>query len=113
MEGRQYLGIIIAQSQSPKQIQMLRKEYQELYTRLSPLQKVQFSTNESSSTSRSQSFQEMSKGQKAAMIGNAAISVAGAVGGAVFGGKLGGLDKFKETIGMGEDLCLECRFPAV
>lgn len=101
MEGRQYLGIIIAQSQSPKQIQMLRKEYQELYTRLSPLQKVQFSTNESSSTSRSQSFQEMSKGQKAAMIGNAAISVAGAVGGAVFGGKLGGLDKFKETIGMG------------
>lgn len=90
MEGRQYLGIIIAQSQSPKQIQILRREYQELYTRLSPLQKVQFSTNESSSTSRSQSFQEMSGKQKAAMIGNAVISVAGAVGGAITGGVLGG-----------------------
>ncbi len=90
MEGRQYLGIIIAQSQSPKQIQMLRREYQELYTRLSPLQKVQLSTNESSSTSRSQSFQEMSGKQKAAMIGNAVISVAGAVGGVITGGVLGG-----------------------
>ncbi len=87
MEGRQYLGIIIAQSQSPKQIQSLRREYQELYTRLSPLQKIQFSTNESSSTSRSQSFQEMNRAQKAAMIGNAAVSVAGTVLGAV-GGKI-------------------------
>ncbi len=90
MEGRQYLGIIIAQSQSPKQIQSLRREYQELYTRLSPLQKVQFSTNESSSTSRSQSFQEMNRAQKAAMIGNAAVSVAGAAWGLLSGAKLAG-----------------------
>lgn len=86
MEGRQYLGIIIAQSQSPKQIQVLRRDYQELYTRLSPLQKVQFSTNESSSTTRSLSFQEMSEKQKAAMIGNAAVSLIGTVGGIFLGG---------------------------
>lgn len=83
MEGRQYIGIIVAENQSPKHVQMLRREYQELYTRLSPLQKVQFSTNESESTSRSKSFFEMDGKQKAAMIGSAAVSLAGAIGGAV------------------------------
>ncbi len=95
MEGRQYLGIIIAQSQSPKHIQVLRRDYQELYTRLSPLQKVQFSTNESSSTSRSQSFQEMSGKQKAVMIGNAAVSLAGMFGGSALGCALTNFTKEK------------------
>ena len=50
MEGRQYIGMIIAESQTSKEVQKIRKDYQELYTRLSPYQKVQFSTNESQGT---------------------------------------------------------------
>lgn len=85
MHGRQYMGIIIAQNQSASDVQMLRREYQEMYTKLSPLQKVQFSDNESESTSRSISFSEMNGKQKAAMIGGSIISLAGVVGGAFAG----------------------------
>lgn len=85
MEGRQYIGMIIAESQTSKQVQKIRKDYQELYTRLSPYQKVQFSTNESQGTNKSKSFGEMSGKQKAAMIGSAAVSLAGAISGAVIG----------------------------
>lgn len=85
MDGRQYIGIIIAESQSQQNIQMLRRNYQNLYTGLSPFQKVQFSMNETESKSRSQSFAEMSSSQKAAMIGNATASVAGVLGGAIVG----------------------------
>ena len=85
MDGRQYIGIIIAESQSQQNIQMLRRNYQNLYTGLSPFQKVQFSMNETESKSRSQSFAEMSSSQKAAMIGNATVSVAGVLGGAIVG----------------------------
>ena len=49
-------------------IQNLRKSYQNLYTKLSPLQKVQFSESESESSTRSKSFAEMDGKQKAAMI---------------------------------------------
>lgn len=88
MEGRQYIGMIVAESQSPQRVQALRSQYQELYTRLSPYQKVQFTQNESDSTSRSKSFTEMSGKQKAAMIGNAAIAIGGAVGGAFLGSSI-------------------------
>lgn len=83
MQGRQYIGIIIAENQSPQSMQVLRSEYQELYTKLSPFQKVQFSEGESTGTSFSKSFSEMSGKQKAAMIGSAAVSLAGVIGGAV------------------------------
>ena len=92
MSGRAYTGLIIADNQSPKNIQLMRKDFQELYTKLSPLQKVQISENTSESSSRSKSFAEMDGKQKAAMIGGAAVSLLGAVGGAVLG-------KSVETIG--------------
>ena len=85
MHDRQYIGIIIAENQSSKTVQSLREDYQDLYTKLSPFQKVQFSDNTTESTSRSKSFSEMSGKQKAAMIGGAVISVVGAVGGAAIG----------------------------
>lgn len=85
MHGRQYVGIIVAQNKSAGDIQLLRKEYQDIYTKLSPLQKVQFSENEAKSSSRSKSFSEMSGKQKAAMIGGSIVSLAGAVGGAFAG----------------------------
>lgn len=90
MHDRQYIGIIIAENQSPKTVQSLREDYQDLYTKLSPFQKVQFSENITDSTSRSKSFSEMSGKQKAAMIGGAVVSVLGAVGGAAIGGALSG-----------------------
>lgn len=87
MQGRQYIGIIVAESQASQEIQMLRKRYQDLYTKLSPLQKMQLSTNDTTSSSRSKSFSEMSGKQKAAMLGGSITSLAGAIGGAAIAGK--------------------------
>ena len=53
MSGRAFTGLIIADNQSPQSIQMMRKSYQDLYTRLSPLQKMQISDTTGSSTSKS------------------------------------------------------------
>ena len=82
MDGRKYVGIIVAQNQSQQMVERIRKDYQEQYTRLSPLQKVQLTTNSSETSSRSQSFFEMDKKQKAAMLGSAAVSLVGIAGGA-------------------------------
>lgn len=89
MSGRPYTGLIIADNQSSQSVQMLRKSYQDLYTSLSPLQKVQFSDTVSSSSSRSKSFAEMDGKQKAAMIGGVAVSLAGAAIGAAAGVAIG------------------------
>ncbi len=86
MSGRPFIGLIIADNQSSQSIQMMRKSYQDLYTKLSPLQKVQVSQSHSDSSSRSKSFAEMDGKQKAAMIGGAVISLAGVIAGAYFGG---------------------------
>lgn len=67
----------------------MRKHYQELYTALSPLQKIQISDTTSQTESRSQSFAEMDGKQKAAMITNAVISIAGTATGVALGAKLG------------------------
>lgn len=85
MNSRPYMGIIIADNLSSQSIQMMRKDYQDLYTKLSPLQKVQISDSTSISSSRSKSFAEMDGKQKAAMIGGAALSMIGVVGGAMLG----------------------------
>ena len=89
MSGRPYTGVIIADNQSSQSIQMMRKNYQDLYTKLSPLQKVQITDNTTTSSSRSKSFAEMDGKQKAAMIGGAAISLAGVIGGAIAGASVG------------------------
>lgn len=88
MDGRQYIGIIVAQNQDQQIVETIRKNYQEQYTRLSPLQKVQLSETDSTTTSKSKSFFEMDGKQKAAMLGGAAISIGGIIGGAFAGGKL-------------------------
>lgn len=85
MSGRPFTGLLIANNQSPQSIQILRKNYQDLYTKLSPYQKVQTSDNTSTSTSRQKSFSEMDGKQKAAMIGGAAVSLGGVIGGAMLG----------------------------
>ena len=91
MSGRKYMGLILAENQSPQDIQILRKSYQDLYTKLSPLQKVQFSENASESTSRSRSFSEMNGKQKAAMLGGAAVNLAGVLFGATIGAGAAGV----------------------
>lgn len=89
MHGRQYIGIIIAESQSPQMVQLLRKEHQDLYTKLSPLQKAQLSQSTSKTTSRSKSFAEMDGKQRAALLGGALTSLGGVIGGAVVGASVG------------------------
>lgn len=91
MYGRQFIGIIMAENQSTQMVQMLRKEYQDLYTKLSPLQKVQFSESNSSTTSRSKSFAEMSGKQKASLLAGAVTSVGGAIVGSLVGGPVGSM----------------------
>ena len=91
MQGRQYIALIVAENQPPQSVQVMRKEYQELYTKLSPLQKVQTSDSHSESSSRSKSFAEMNGKQKAAMIGGAVASLAGAIGGAAVGAASAGV----------------------
>ena len=83
MQGRKYIGIIVAENQNSQTIQKLRYDYQNLYTALSPYQKVQFSDSNTLTTNRSQSFSEMDSKQKAAMLGSALVSVSGAAVGAV------------------------------
>lgn len=90
MDGRKYVGIIVAQNQSQQIVEMIRKDYQEQYTRLSPLQKVQLSSSDTETSNKSKSFFEMDGKQKAAMLGGAFISMGGVAGGALAGLKMGG-----------------------
>lgn len=85
MDGRQFIGLIIAENQASLMIQEQRKFYQNLYTQLSPLQKEQYSTSESTSENKSQSFFEMNGKQKAAMITSAGISLASVICGGIIG----------------------------
>lgn len=83
MQGRQYTGVIIAQNLSPHTVEITRKNYQEIYTKLSPLQKVQISESESNTVSRAKSFKEMNGKQKAVVIGNAVVGLGGTIIGAL------------------------------
>lgn len=85
LSGKQYIGIIVADNQSPQSVQILRKTYQDIYTKLSPYKSVQMTDNESTTSSKSKSFFEMSGKQKASMLGGAIASLTGAVGGALLG----------------------------
>ena len=99
MSGRPYTAVIIADNKNAWDIQQERKKYQELYTALSPLQKVQISDSKAETESRSQSFAEMNGKQKAAMIANAVISVAGTAAGIATG--IGAGAMFGEKINAG------------
>lgn len=85
MQGRQYIGLVVAQNQSPEMIQTLRENYQDLYSKLSPLQKVQVSTTKSEGEQRAKKFTEMDTKQKAAMLGNSVAGIAGAALGTIIG----------------------------
>lgn len=85
MQGRAYTGLIIAENQSPEMIQLLRHGYQELYTKLSPYQKVQISDGTTNATSRNKSFSEMDNKHKASLLGGALLSLGGVIGGAYVG----------------------------
>lgn len=90
MSGRPYTAVIIADNKNAWDIQQERKKYQELYTALSPLQKVQISDSKAETELRSQSFAEMDGKQKAAMITNAVVSIAGTAVGVALGTQFGG-----------------------
>ena len=89
MNGRQYTGLIIAENTTPNVVEKIRKDYEDEYTKISPLQKVQTSESESTSSSHGKSFAEMNGKQKAAMIGSAALSLGGIIAGAIGGAALG------------------------
>ena len=91
MSGRPYTAVIIADNKNAWDIQQLRKQYQELYTALSPLQKVQISDSTGKTESESQSFSELDGKQKAAMITNAVIAIAGTASGVALGAQVKGV----------------------
>lgn len=88
MNGRQYTGIIIAENQSPEIIQILRQEYQELYSNLSLLSRIQFNDNNSENISKTLSFSEMDGKQRALTISEIIISLAALCGGGFLGNKV-------------------------
>ncbi len=88
LSGKQYIGIIVADNQSAQSIQVLRKTFQDIYTKLSPYKNVQITDNESTTSSKSKSFTEMSGKQKASMLGGVIASLTGAIGGALIGAPL-------------------------
>lgn len=94
MNGRPFMGIIIADSQEPQSIQMMRKYYQELYTNLSAQCKRHISITEGTSTSRGKTFAEMNTAEKAPLLAEVGMTVlglgVGAFVGAQFGAMLGG-----------------------
>lgn len=90
MNGRQYVGILIAENQTPQTVNILRSGYQTLYTKLSPLQKIQISAGTSESTASRLSFAEMSSKQKAATLGGALAAVGAAAIGGIIGANVGG-----------------------
>ena len=86
MQGRKYMAIIMAENLSLQgSIQTLRKEYQDLYTKLSELQNVPLSGTASDSKSDNKSFFELNGKQKEAMIGGTIGALAGAIGDAAVG----------------------------
>ena len=85
MSGRPYTAVIIADNKNAWDVQQMRKQYQELYTALSPLQKMQFSDSTNNAESRNRSFAEMDGKQKAALITTAVISIAGTAAGVAIG----------------------------
>lgn len=91
MNGRAFTGLIIADNQMPQNIYKLREFYQELYSKLSPYQKMQISDNTSISTSKTKSLLEMDKKQKASMGVSSALSMAGVIGGSIISGPAGGM----------------------
>ena len=78
MSGRAYTGILFAQSQTTKDVQVLRRQYLDLYTKLSSLRQAQYSESKPVPLPRSKSFEEMDSRQKATLIANAASSFASA-----------------------------------
>lgn len=91
MGDRPYMGLIVADNCSAQDVEIMRHDLQELYTKLSPYQKVQTSENYSDSASHSKSFSEMDGRQKAATISAAVTSLGSvAIGSAL--GSLSGLE---------------------
>ena len=95
MSGRAYTGIIIANNVSSREIQKTRRIYQNLYTQLSSLQKIQTTETESLSDSYKQSFNDLDGDQKAAWIAKKVFQANGAalglMGGVASGALMGGI----------------------
>lgn len=89
MSARPFMGLLVANSQSPADVQAMRRDLQSLFTKLSPYRSLQISDSSSSSSSRSLSFFEMDKKQKAAMLAASTASLVGSVGGALVGAAAG------------------------
>ncbi len=89
MAGRSYTGIIIAECQSEKSIQAYRRSFQNIYSSISSLQKIQTSENISYSTAHKQKISEFSDEEKVAYIAEKALQVAGPIAGAAVGAKIG------------------------
>ena len=55
MRGQRYTGIIIANTTDQNQLKILRKEYESVYTQLSPLSTMQINYGQNLSTGTSKS----------------------------------------------------------
>ena len=56
MSGQKYTGIIIANTTSQSQLRMLRKQYEDIYTQLSPFATVQMNYGQNSTIGRNETI---------------------------------------------------------
>ena len=56
MSGQKYTGIIIANTTSQSQLRMLRKQYEDIYTQLSPFATVQMNDGQNSTIGRNETI---------------------------------------------------------
>lgn len=74
MSGRAFTCILFAESQSSQDVQVLRKQYQDLYTKLSSLRQSQLGEGKTGPLSHNKSFDEVRGKKKASIIAEAASS---------------------------------------
>ena len=75
MSGRAYTAILFAESESAQDVQILRKQYRDLHTKLSSLRATHFGEGMPVPLSRNKTFEELEGQQKNNLIASAASSV--------------------------------------
>ena len=91
MQGRKYTGIIIADAGSQDTIEDIRRNLQELYTKLSAYRNTNYGETGDSEDADSKSYSKMSNKEKIKALGDFLLNMAGIAGGVAAMGAMGAL----------------------
>lgn len=91
MQGKKYIGMIIAENGSADAIEERRENLQELYSKLSLYKNVDTSESSDAESSDSKKYSKMSVKEKVKTLGNFIVNMAGIAGGIAAMGPMGAL----------------------